>query len=302
MESSYSEHKLSSGKQKSYIEGNDSMKKGLMTGIMSGALIGGLLLGSVGLVSAAADDSNAKSKSTSKPTLSGKMLRGPGQDMGKGMKLDLTALVDKGIISQDQSTAIQAKMDQLNADRKAEMTKIKAMTAAERQAYMKANKPAKVDLMASLVDSGVITSAQVDAIKAFKQASRQQEMKENQLKSLTALVEKGTITADQSNLIVQKMDQAATERQAEMDKVKDMTPAEAQAYFKANPREKTNPLADLVTAGSLTQAQADAVRQALHGGRGPGGEGRGMENGKGNGKGIGMGREMGNCLTAPTDK
>ena len=69
-----------------------------------------------------------------------------------------------------------------------------------------------------------------------------------------------------------------TERQTEMEKVKAMTADERQAYFQENKPEQNSCLADLVTAGTITQEQADAVQKAIGGSRG---EGRGPADGMG---------------------
>ena len=50
--------------------------------------------------------------------------------------------------------------------RTAEKAKLDAMTSAEREAYIKANKPAKENIFASLVTAGILTQTQVDKIQA----------------------------------------------------------------------------------------------------------------------------------------
>lgn len=60
-----------------------------------------------------------------------------------------------------------------------------------------------------------------------------------------------------------------------------MTAVQRQAYREANKPEMVNPLTDLVNAGTLTQAQADQVIQAIaimYGGPG-------IQRGPGNGEG-----------------
>lgn len=102
---------------------------------------------------------------------------------------------------------------------------------------------------------------------------------ENMKTELDKLVTAGTITADQETKVLDYFKQKDTERQAEMDKIKNMTEAERKTYFENNkPAEKTNFLSELVTSGTLTQEQADAIAKVTH--RGPGG-----------GKGHGMGTE-----------
>ena len=74
-----------------------------------------------------------------------------------------------------------------------------------------------------------------------------------------------------------------------------LTPEERQAQMQANKPERVNPLADLVTAGTLTQAQADEVQQAIgHSGGRQGDQGsKGPGSGRG-GKGFSGMQQTGN--------
>jgi len=141
------------------------IKNPWIKGIVTGALLGGLILGSVGLVSASSDSSSTTNDSTSKAAAQCKVPGGRGHGPGMGMDLDLAALVKNGVITSAESIAIQTKIDALEASRKAEMDKVKAMTKTERDAYFKANPPEKANLLADLVTAGTITQAQADAVK-----------------------------------------------------------------------------------------------------------------------------------------
>ena len=241
-------------------------KKPWLKSIITGALLGGLILGSVGIVYADSSTTTT-SDSSSTATIQNKMHK----DKGMGMDLDLATLVSDGVITSDESTAIQAKIDELEASRKAEMEKIKAMTDTEREAYFKANKTTdteKTDLLTTLVNDSIISSDTATAIRTAMQEQRQTEQKTRVTEKLAALVTAGTITQDQSDAILTAWQTAQTARQAEMDKVKAMTDTEREAYFKANTTEKDSFLADLVTAGTITQTEADAVQTAIGGSRG----------------------------------
>ncbi len=264
--------------------------------VVTGALLGGLLLGSAGYVLAA--DSNSVSTTIDNMKTKFQSMkpggRGHGQAMmgkGMGMKFDLQSLVKDGVISSDESAAIQAKIDALQAQRQTEMDKIKAMTAEERQAYFQARQTAaddldtvKIDFLTTLVDEKIISSDTADAIRDSQQAQRQQERQNSMTQDLSVLVEDGTITSAQSDAILVAVQEQQTERQAEMEKVKAMTAEAREAYFQTNQPTRSNCLAELVSAGTLTQEQADAVQQAMggprdggqgHGGKGPGGMGQG---------------------------
>lgn len=269
-------------------------KRNWLKSIVAGALLGGLLLGSVGIVYAA-DNSSASTaldgvKSKVKSMLPGGHDRGPGMEGQRdiGINLDLEALVKDGIITSDESDAIQAKIDEIKAERQAEMDKIKAMTKEERQAYFESKKTdadqkaKKTDMLSSLVEDNIISSDTAAAIRETQQTQRREERQETLTDQLAALVEDGTITADQSDAIVAAMQEQQEKRQAEMEKIKAMSDEEREAYFKDNkPAAPSNFLSELVTAGTITQEQADTVTKAIGG---PRGEGKGH-----GGKGFGLG-------------
>jgi hypothetical protein len=294
--------------KKPFMKGRRKMiKKPWMKGVITGALLGGLILGSVGIVYASSDSSSTTTDSSSKAAVQCKMPGGRenGLGMGMGMNLDLAALVKDGVITSAESTTIQTKIDALAASRKAEMDKVKAMTQTDRDAYFKANQTAKTgktDFLTTLVNENIISREEADAIRTAMQAQRQQEQQTRLTEGLSGLVTAGTITQYQSDTILTALEAQQTARQTEMDNVKAKTQTEREAYFKANTPVKDNFLADQVTAGTITQAQADAVKTVIggpggadKGDRGHGGSGRGM------GHGGGMGRGPANSSTTKTN-
>lgn len=81
---------------------------------------------------------------------------------------------------------------------------------------------------------------------------------------LDKLVTAGTITESQETSILSKVSEEQTEKQAEMNKIKNMTDSERQAYFQSQKNtEKGNFLSTLVTDGTLTQTQADAIKSEM---------------------------------------
>lgn len=81
---------------------------------------------------------------------------------------------------------------------------------------------------------------------------------------LDKLITAGTITESQETSILSKVSEEQTEKKAEMDKIKNMTDSERQAYFQSQRNtEEGNFLSALVTDGTLTQAQADAVKSEM---------------------------------------
>jgi glutamyl-tRNA reductase len=169
-------------------------------------------------------------------------------------------------------------MNKKDEARKAEMEKVKAMTEEERKAYFEANKPTfKVDMFEELVAEGIINQTQADKIKAALPKGGEHEgvmkAKIDFTTAFDSLVSAGTITQAQEDKIVEFMKQKAEARKAEMEKVKAMTEEERKAYFEANKaKERPDLFKELVDAGILNQAQADAAKKALPEHSGPRGD------------------------------
>lgn len=91
------------------------------------------------------------------------------------------------------------------------------------------------------------------------------------IKTLTeSLVKEGIITQEVADKMVSYASEKDTERKAEMEKVKSMTDEERKAYLESkkdagqaasNNKGKSGQYADMVTAGILTQDQADAINK-----------------------------------------
>jgi hypothetical protein len=85
--------------------------------------------------------------------------------------------------------------------------------------------------------------------------------------NLKALVSAGVITQDEADKILALSKQEAETRQAEMDKVKNMTAEERKAYFETAKDKSTGRKGDIfaqaVTNGIITQEKADAAKAKL---------------------------------------
>jgi|GEM_PF-662390 len=201
---------------------------------------------------------------------------------------DLKTLVSEGTITQTVADKIQAYLTEQDNAIKAEMEKLQAMTLDERKAYFESKRAdlktaenatkdviiKKHDLFGDMVEKGVITQQQSDAIKSKLQALEQAKRQEAVKASLDKLVESKTITEAQATKIAEYINKLQAEKMAEMEKIQAMTKEEVAAYFKDKDKDvlKVNIFAQLVTDKVLTQEQADAVQKALH----PMGHGKGV--------------------------
>jgi len=179
---------------------------------------------------------------------------------------ELSALVSQGIISQEKADAMLAFYTDWQNSVQEEREKLKNMTDEERKAYLDGKKEEisqngreKRAPGTELVEAGILTQDEVDAIVNYYTeqagAKRQEAIEEK----LLALVSDSTITDGQKDAIL-----AALKEGAWMPKtgITDKT---------QKPAGRMNPLQALVEDGTLTQAQADTVAKALFGmGRGPG--------------------------------
>jgi Tfp pilus assembly protein PilP len=126
-----------------------------------------------------------------------------------------------------------------------------------------------------------------DAQRVEQQAQQQ----ENRISALNKLVESNVITAAQVTKINEFISTKQAAREAEMEKVKAMTQEERTAYLKNNVENKTNMLSQLVTDNVLTQEQADAIQKVLPLKGFSMGFGRNIERGFGFGLGKGIIKE-----------
>jgi predicted transcriptional regulator len=193
----------------------------------------------------------------------------PGKDSTDFSAL-LKELVSDGTITQATADKITAYQNDQQAARQAKMDKLKNMTAEQRKAYFDANKPSKDNTSKKpspfdgMVQQGILTQQQADSIMQ-KLHDKQEANEQTALKTqLDKLVTAKTITQDQATKVLDYMNKLDSDRDAEMQKVQAMTQAERDAYFKSQAGQKQDPLAQLVTNGTLTQHQLNAVQRALH--------------------------------------
>lgn len=191
----------------------------------------------------------------------------------------LKDFVSDGTITQATLDKITAYQKEEQAARQAEMDKLKAMTPAQRKAYFEANKPNKENAAQKkspfdgMVQKGILTQQQVDTIMQKLHDKQEAQEQANLKTQLDTLVANKTITQDQADKVSAYMQKLESDRAAEMQKIQAMTQEERDAYFKGHIDQKQSPLAQLVTDGTLTQNQLNAVEKVLHPGK-PGHMGR----------------------------
>lgn len=252
-----------------------------MQKVLGGLAIGGMLLGGGSLALAGSDNPTGSQSGAAQRICGSEKHGGMGLENSTEMQSVLDGLVSADTLTQDQVDQLQSKIQQLDSERQAQRDKMQGMTQEECPAYFEQNRPAKQDLFTTLISEGTLTQEQAKAIRTAVQ-SKMQEQRQAQLSSaLSSLVEKNSINTDQSNAILKKLAEVQNTSQQGMEAMSNLTPEERQAKMQANKPGHVNPLADLVTAGTLTQAQADEVQQAIghFGGRqkeqGPKGQGPG---------------------------
>ncbi|MZQ76359.1 MAG: hypothetical protein GT589_09445 [Peptoclostridium sp.] len=244
-----------------------------------GTVIAGLMLSSGAMAFAASDSTSTDTKaSTTVAAAHVQKSDGmPGMGYGRGgheadmglfgpnAKASLDALVSNEIISQSTADKITSFIEAQRTERQSELEKFKNMTADERKAYFeeKNNNGEKPDsILEQLVSEGILTQAQVDKIKD----SNEQAMLDKQKEQLQALVDKGTLTSGDVDKIIEYMSAQREEREAEMDKIKNMSEDERKAYFEDKRSSSEKPvgmLEQMVEDDILTQEKADAVKSVF---------------------------------------
>ncbi len=76
----------------------------------------------------------------------------------------LSQLVDDEIISQDESDAMKEFINEQREEQKAQMDQVKDMADEERKAFFEDNKDQRVNILDQMVDKGIITQDQADAM------------------------------------------------------------------------------------------------------------------------------------------
>ena len=231
--------------------------KNLAIGV-SGVLIGGMLL-TGGLAFADSSGTSTVANLANKVPWVGQMMGARGGMMGakgqleaQGAKLsqeNLNQLVKEGTITQAKADEIRTFIDKTEKEKNTTGNSVKLK--------------GRPDSLAELVTNKILTQAEADNIKTelneLAQAQSQQQISD----ALKVLVDKGTITQEQSDNILKGYADAAANREAQAQKIENMTVKEARQYMEDNRGKQQNPLDQLVTDGVITQAQVEAFQNAM---------------------------------------
>lgn len=141
----------------------------------------------------------------------------------------------------------------------------------EKSKKIKVMSGALVGLMMLSVGSISYAASTNNSIGSFSSMHKQQmvqkfgksDQKTDFKSKLAELVTAGTITQEQSDKILAYMETEQAARKAEQEKIARMTNDEKKAYFEANKLERKDMFSSLVSDGTLTQDQADAVKKAF---------------------------------------
>lgn len=247
------------------------IRKKILATAVGGVLIGGMLLS--GGVALADESSGAQTPGLAgKIPVLGQMMKhwggkapGAGRFEARGPKLTqetLSQLVTDGVITQekaDEITAFISKEDQGTSQGTSQGT----------EQGLKVH--FRTDLLSQMVTNNILTQEQADNIKTKLREDAQKQQQQHQSDILQGLVQKGTITQEQSDKILAQLTAAEKDRQAEMEKIRSMTPEERRQYMQTDKEKPQNPISQLVTDGVISQDQATAIGQVMpfnRGGRG----------------------------------
>lgn len=238
--------------------------------ILAGMLVVGLLITS-GSFALASDASSAASPNSGLGFLFGHGDRG-GRD-GHDLQEVLDQLVEDSVITQDQVDEFNDLME----EKKAEMDiKRSAATSPgsddnEQPAPPQGNgamrgpgKSPGLNLLDEAVSAGIFDDDDAAAIKEAMQKNTRDQAQDRQEEWADELVEADLITAAEGEAILEYLTTMREHRQTEMEKIKEMTEEERQAYFKENQNERTDLFAALAEADIITEEQVQDIESYLH--------------------------------------
>ena len=221
---------------------------------------------------------------------------------GKGLENAL----EEGIITEDELEAIQAYREANRPDREDLADELDGLTRDEVKAYMEENYPRPEDPMAELVDEGIITQDQADALQALKPEGAGEGVRgfgsrgQRGGNDFSAAVEAGVLTQEEADAIIEYREANRPDMEALADELDGLSRDEVKAYMEENYPRPEDPMAELVEAGLIDEEQAEELEALKPEGNGEGrqqGPGQRGQGGRGSQGGRGQGGDQNSGLS-----
>jgi hypothetical protein len=232
------------------MEGEISMNRlSLKTKVITAVITGGVLVSSASFAFAA-------DKVAPQTNVRGALKHNKGTAPDRGAKLEgeLKEAVTAKIITQTESDKILAY----------ETSKDPKVTTGEK--HVKGEKP---DLFVELVEEKIITQERADALKTSMEAKMKSQRQADLNTKINVFVTDKTITKEQATKVIAAINAQEVTKKEAREKASTMTETERKTYMDSLRDNEVGPLKALVTAKTITQAQADKLIEGFHIG-GPG--------------------------------
>jgi len=234
--------------------------------VISGLAIGCLLLSLGGLVLA----KDAKPEVDGKQESALQTCRPNHADMEQRFSTNLTALVEKGTITQEQADKILSFFREKGAQHRADRENLKNTKPAERPDKFQQPPKDRPDMAKELSSVAGLSEEQTNAVlEALRPPHMEQKMIQHMADKLSQLVDQSSITQEQSNKILAFFKEKQVQRKADFEKTRNMNPDERKAYFEQNRNTRPDLAAELTAAADLSAEQAKVVAEALRPEHGP---------------------------------
>ncbi|MFZ5965774.1 MAG: hypothetical protein ACOYVK_01170 [Bacillota bacterium] len=245
----------------------------LMKKIISGALVGSMVIAMAGM--AFADDVVGGTVQDTTTQVEKRMGKFGGNFLlerrtpGEHLDTMLEKLVTDNTISQEIADKMKAYMETKETERQAQREQLKNMTSEERKAFLENNKIERKNIFDQMVEDGIITEEQSNAIKEALpkwnkldgQGKRGQGVHFEA--SLDKLVSEGIITENTAAAIKTNLEAKKAERDALREKLKAMTEEERKEFLSQNKKERINIFDELVEDDVITEEQSKQIKEAI---------------------------------------
>ncbi|QGU94404.1 hypothetical protein GOM49_04155 [Clostridium bovifaecis] len=172
-------------------------------------------------------------------------------------------------LSISSSTCRRGKEGNILKDSLKELVKEGTLTQEKADnvlSYIKKNKDkgeGNIGLFDEMVKGGVITNKEADAIRDKKADKKILLRKEMITKSLAGLVKDKTITQEQANKFIEKLEKQNEERRELHKKLRSMSQEERKDYIQKNGLRGKDIIKEMVKEGIITQEQAEVMRDKM---------------------------------------